>query len=48
MSEVTSNPVLEQALKHVSKCRENDSHNNDIWQAKQLRCGFDGTFQSVA
>lgn len=34
MSEVTSNPVLEQALKHVSKCRENDSHNNDIWQVR--------------
>ena len=34
MSEVISNPVLEQALKHVSKCRENDSHNNDIWHVR--------------
>jgi hypothetical protein len=34
MSEVTSNTVLEMALKQVSKCREKDTHNSDIWHVR--------------
>jgi len=34
MSEVTSNRILELSFQHVSKKRQNDSHNSDIWELR--------------